>query len=89
MVIMTFNIINLRGGKMTAEKRARKICDCNIHLGSELGYQMVLNHLKQYAREMCEPYREAMQEFVDRVDKGEIRSIKTYTKFKELLREEK
>jgi hypothetical protein len=27
----------------------------------------------------------AMQEFVDRVDKGEIRSKYTYTKFKELL----
>lgn len=29
--------------------------------------------------------KEAMQEFVNRVDKGEVRSVKTYTKFKELL----
>jgi len=28
---------------------------------------------------------EAMQWFVDRVDKGEVRSVKTYAKFKEIL----
>lgn len=28
---------------------------------------------------------EAMQEFCDKVDRGEARSIKTYTKFKEIL----
>lgn len=27
-----------------------------------------------------------MQEFVDRVDKGEVRSVKTYAKFKEALK---
>ncbi len=30
-------------------------------------------------------YRAAMQEFVDRVDAGEVRSKRTYAKFKELL----
>lgn len=29
--------------------------------------------------------RDAMQEFVDRVDKGEVRSKRTYAKFKEIL----
>lgn len=29
--------------------------------------------------------RDAMQEFCDRVDKGEVRSKRTYAKFKELL----
>lgn len=29
--------------------------------------------------------REAMQEFVDRVDRGEVRSVTTYNKFKRLL----
>lgn len=28
---------------------------------------------------------EAMQEFVDRVDKGEVRSTKTYSKFKSII----
>lgn len=32
-----------------------------------------------------EELRAAMQEFVDRVDKGEVRSKRTYAKFKELL----
>lgn len=30
--------------------------------------------------------RAAMQEFCDRVDRGEVRSVKTYAKFKELLK---
>jgi hypothetical protein len=30
-------------------------------------------------------YRELMQEFCDRVDRGEVRSKKTYAKFKEAL----
>lgn len=30
---------------------------------------------------------EAMQEFCDRVDKGEVRSTKTYNKFKQLIQE--
>jgi len=30
--------------------------------------------------------REAIQEFVDRCERGEIRSVKTYAKFVELLR---
>lgn len=29
--------------------------------------------------------RDAMQEFVDRVDKGEVHSKRTYAKFKEIL----
>lgn len=29
--------------------------------------------------------RDAMQEFVERVDKGEVRSKRTYAKFKEIL----
>jgi len=29
----------------------------------------------------------AMQNFVDRVDKGEVRSIRTYNQFKELLKQ--
>ena len=28
---------------------------------------------------------EAMQEFVDRVEKGEVRSVKTYAKFKSII----
>lgn len=28
---------------------------------------------------------EAMQEFIDRVDKGEVRSTRTYNKFKEII----
>jgi hypothetical protein len=34
-----------------------------------------------------EPYKEAMQEFVDRVDRGEVKSTYTYNKFKKLLNE--
>lgn len=33
--------------------------------------------------------REAMQSFVDRCDKGEIRSKRTYAQFKELLAQPK
>lgn len=37
-------------------------------------------------REAWQPLREAMQEFVDRCDRGEVLSKYTYAKFKELLR---
>lgn len=36
-------------------------------------------------QERCGSLEAAMQEFVDRVDRGEVRSRKTYAKFKELL----
>ena len=34
---------------------------------------------------VCNRALEAMQEFVDRVDKGEVRSTYTYNKFKDIL----
>ncbi len=37
--------------------------------------------LEEYTRQL----EEAMQWFCDRVDKGEVRSKKTYARFKELL----
>jgi hypothetical protein len=39
-----------------------------------------------YTREQFNGMKEAMQEFVDRCDKGEVRSKKTYSKFKEILK---
>ena len=42
---------------------------------------------KFFANAVCqclEMYK-AMKEFCDRVDKGEVRSVKTYAKFKEIL----
>jgi hypothetical protein len=38
------------------------------------------------SRPSIKPLTEAMQEFVDRCDRGEIRSKYTYTKFKEILK---
>lgn len=35
---------------------------------------------------MAKRYKDAMQEFCDRVDRGEVRSVKTYNQFKELLK---
>lgn len=37
-------------------------------------------------REGVKELEALMQEFVDRVDKGEVRSVKTYAKFKEALK---
>ncbi|MHC3995685.1 hypothetical protein ACXWTF_12745 [Thiomicrolovo sp. ZZH C-3] len=44
-------------------------------------------YVEMYAYRINEP-EAAMQQFVDRVDKGEIRSKKTYAQFKELLAQE-
>lgn len=38
--------------------------------------------------EEIEGLKEAMQEFVNRCEKGEVRSKYTYSKFKELLKEQ-
>ena len=43
---------------MTAEQRTKKICDANIDLRTEVGYQMVLAHLSNHAKELCEKQRE-------------------------------
>ena len=39
----------------------------------------------EQAKVEIEKLKQAMQEFVDRCEKGEIRSSYTYSKFKELL----
>lgn len=53
-------------------------------LAVELIKKNVKNDFENDAIEILK-LKEAMQEFVDRCDKGEIRSKYTYTKFKELL----
>ena len=40
-------------------------------------------------KKLLEECLDAMQEFVDRVDKGEVRSTYTYNKFKKLLNKSK
>lgn len=42
----------------------------------------IISAMKDYNK----PFRDAIQEFVDRVDNGEIKSTRTYAKFKELLK---
>ena len=51
---------------------SQEICEAN----AELIVRSVNSH---------EKWREAMQEFVDRCDRGEVRSKYTYSKFKTLL----
>jgi len=38
-------------------------------------------------RPVIEQMEEAMQEFVDRMDKGKVKSIYTYNKFKRILKQ--
>jgi len=44
-----------------------------------------LNAMNECANQRIGEYREAMQEFCDRVESGEVRSTYTYNKFKQLL----
>ena len=62
--------------------------DDALIVGSEIraALQEQANEIERLEKEV-ERLREAMQEFVDRCDKGEARSIRTYGKFKELLDE--
>lgn len=43
--------------------------------------------ISEYIKEQNDSFAEAMQWFCDRVEKGEVRSKKTYARFKELLDE--
>ena len=45
--------------------------------------------MDEYADMKIRALSEAMQEFYDRVDRGEVRSKYTYSKFKKLLQKEK
>lgn len=61
-----------------------------VRLYESVGYGTALPHgTKFYIQSMPasvpEEWREAVQEFVDRVDRGEIRSKYTYAKFQALL----
>lgn len=55
--------------------------------GDIIAYNLIYEDamLFKYAYEM----RDAMQEFVDRVDNGEIKSRKTYEKFKSIIEKTK
>lgn len=53
-------------------------------LERECGQQ--IQQITSGAAAVPESWREAVQEFVDRCDRGEIRSVYTYNKFSRLLR---
>lgn len=55
------------------------------HTGPCAAYPASSNSLQDVVDAAVQPYRDAMQKFVDRCDNGEIRSARTYAEFKELL----
>ena len=70
----------------TVEEYNGEMAESNRLLEMELdGYKEELAQLKQDKIELLE----AMQHFVDRVDKGEVRSKRTYASFKELIQKHK
>jgi hypothetical protein len=57
--------------------------------GNPAHYLAGLNVAESHAcGQRMEEMRAAMQEFIDRVDKGEVRSKRTYAKFKKILQGE-
>lgn len=78
----------------TAEEVLRKFCGENIlnggfYAGPKFALQAIESHTQAHTeglRERVKELEELMQEFVDRVDRGEVRSKKTYAKFKEALK---
>jgi hypothetical protein len=60
--------------------------DCKPREPLQTRITMDTKKLKQVIIEH-ESMREAMQEFVDRVERGEVRSRYTYNKFKDILQE--
>jgi len=57
----------------------------NLDLGHIYAFESGLGEGKRQEREKMKPLVDAMQEFVNRCDRGEIRSVYTYSKFKGLL----
>ena len=55
--------------------------DMNVRSGGN--YTLYNDYAKLEAENKA--LKEAMQEFVDKVDRGQARSVKTYARFKELL----
>ncbi len=64
-------IAKLLGVRANGDPR-KYIAGLSVHDAHTIGHEM-------------EQMRAAMQEFVDRVDKGEVRSKRTYAQFKEIL----
>lgn len=59
-----------------------------INAEATIKFEKDAGYLKELAQQLLNERNEmyeAMQEFVDRVDKGEIRSNRTYNKFKSIL----
>ena len=75
-------------------KELSKLLPDSFHANTPLEHRIemmidIWNRSVKVAQELQkenERLKEAMQEFVSRVDKGEIRSTYTYNKFKELLK---
>lgn len=63
------------------EQAHKEICDMG-EMG-DMNYAQELANAKLIA--VAPEMYQAMQEFCDRVEKGEVRSTKTYNKFKEIL----
>lgn len=65
----------------TKERFKHRLSSMDQRNGYEVGYCEALLAEDNQKRRM----REAMQEFCNRVDKGEVRSKRTYAKFKDIL----
>lgn len=59
----------------------------DFYLDKEYAYTCAAHTINQQRR-MIDAMQEAMQTFIDRVDKGEVRSRRTYAQFKRVLRAE-
>ncbi len=62
-------------------KNVESFGDCVSVDGAESAMSSYSSHLEERIKML----EEAMQHFVDRVEKGEVRSVRTYEKFKQLL----
>ena len=72
-----------QGFQAGAASRDAEIADLKAIVGMNLEtYQKAASVLRNERDQL----RAAMQEFIDRVDRDEVRSTRTYNKFKELLK---
>ncbi len=78
------NCVSRRAGVRMGDVNTGALSDAEDFLaGADL--MPGCHHQEDLREQLIQEMREAMQEFVDRVDRGEIRSKRTYQKFKKLL----
>jgi hypothetical protein len=74
----------------TAEETLKKLhLNGGFYVRPEFAIEVIESHTAAHTaglRERVKELESLMQEFVDRVDRGEVRSNKTYAKFKETLK---